>query len=40
VLCVEELKLQLIAKSSLCPGIITIIWSLLTSDTGDDDEEE
>ena len=34
VLCIEELKLQLLAKSSVCPGIITIIWSLITSDTG------
>eukprot|EP00347_Sterkiella_histriomuscorum_P011662 403371596 len=33
VLCVEELKLQLLAKSSICPGIITIIWSLITSNT-------
>ena len=24
------------AKSSICPGIITIIWSLITSDTGTD----
>jgi hypothetical protein len=31
VLCSEELKLQLLAKSSICPGIITIIWSLITS---------
>jgi hypothetical protein len=23
-----------LAKSSICPGIITIIWSLITSDTG------
>lgn len=38
VLCVEELKLQLLAKSSICPGIITIIWSLITSDTGGHDE--
>lgn len=30
-LCSEELKLQLLAKSSICPGIITIIWSLITS---------
>jgi hypothetical protein len=36
-LCIEELKLQLLAKSSICPGIITIIWSLITSDIGDDD---
>ena len=42
VLCIEELKLQLLAKSSVCPGIITIIWSLITSDTvgGSHDEEE
>ena len=26
------------AKSSICPGIITIIWSLITSDTGGSDE--
>jgi hypothetical protein len=38
VLCIEELKLQLLAKSSICPGIITIIWSLITSDTGGGDE--
>ena len=25
------------AKSSICPGIITIIWSLITSDVADDD---
>jgi len=30
----------LLAKSSVCPGIITIIWSLLTSDIGDDDDED
>lgn len=35
-MCVEELKLQLLAKSSVCPGIITIIWSLITSDVGGD----
>ena len=39
MLCIEELKLQLLAKSSICPGIITIIWSLITSDTGGNDEE-
>lgn len=38
MLCIEELKLQLLAKSSICPGIITIIWSLITSDTGGGDE--
>jgi hypothetical protein len=27
-----------LAKSSICPGIITIIWSLITSDTGGHDE--
>lgn len=30
----------MLAKSSVCPGIITIIWSLLTSDIGDDDDED
>ena len=40
VLCIEELKLQLLAKSSVCPGIITIIWSLITSDTCGDDPTE
>jgi len=39
VLCVEELKLKLLAKSSVCPGIITIIWSLITSDIGEKDDE-
>ncbi|CAI2380858.1 unnamed protein product [Moneuplotes crassus] len=33
VICVEELKLQLLAKSCISPGIITIIWSLITSNT-------
>ena len=37
-MCIEELKLQLLAKSSVCPGIITIIWSLITSDTIANDE--
>ena len=27
----------MLAKSSICPGIITIIWSLITSDTGGGD---
>jgi potassium large conductance calcium-activated channel subfamily M alpha protein 1 len=31
VICTEELKLKLIAKNCTCPGIITIIASLLTS---------
>jgi len=31
VICAEELKLQLIAKSCVCPGIITVITSLITS---------
>lgn len=30
----------MLAKSSVCPGIITIIWSLLTSDVGDDDDDK
>ena len=28
----------MLAKSSVCPGIITIIWSLITSDIGDEEE--
>jgi len=40
VLCIEELKLQLLAKSSVCPGIITIIWSLITSDTIANDDND
>lgn len=36
----EELKLQLLAKSSICPGIITIIWSLITSSTNSNDVED
>ena len=31
VICVEEIKLQLLGKSCLCPGITTIISSLITS---------
>ena len=31
IICVEEIKLQLLSKSCLCPGIITIIASLITS---------
>ena len=33
VIWVEELKLQLLAKSWISPGIITIIWWLITSNT-------
>jgi len=44
VLCIEELKLQLLAKSAICPGIITVIWSLITSNTtgvdGDEDPDD
>ena len=39
MLCVEELKLKLLAKSSVCPGIITIIWSLITSDVETEEDE-
>ncbi len=31
VICAEELKLQLIAKSCVCPGIITLISALVTA---------
>ena len=30
----------MLAKSSLCPGIITIIYSLITSDIGGNNEED
>ena len=33
ILCIQELKLQLMAKSAICPGLITIIWSLITSNS-------
>ena len=37
----QELKLQLMAKSAICPGLITIIWSLITSNsTGCPDIED
>jgi hypothetical protein len=29
-----------LAKSSICPGIITIIWSLITSETIQQDDDE
>lgn len=28
------------AKSAVCPGIITIIWSLITSDIGDSNDQD
>ena len=32
---------MLMAKSAICPGIITLIWALITSNTtGDDDDED
>jgi RAB protein geranylgeranyltransferase component A len=37
---VEEIKLQLLAKSSICPGIITIIWSLITSNATTEESEK
>ena len=41
IMCSLELKLQLMAKSAICPGIITIIWSLITSNsTGLTDVED
>jgi hypothetical protein len=36
---VDQLKLQLLAKSAICPGIITMIWSLITSNTTGIEEE-
>ena len=40
ILCIQELKLMLMAKSSICPGIITLIWALITSNTTQDDDDE
>jgi hypothetical protein len=40
VLCIQELKLKLLAKSAICPGIITMIWSLITSSSIGIDMEE
>ena len=41
MLCVQELKLHLLAKSAICPGLITIIWALITSNsTGLQDIED
>lgn len=40
MLCSDELKLQLLAKSSICPGIITIIWSLITSNPSNSSSEK
>jgi hypothetical protein len=31
VICIEELKMSLLAKSCLCPGLITVISNLITS---------
>ena len=32
VICIDELKMLLLSKNSLCPGIITIISTLITSE--------
>lgn len=32
VICVDELKMLVLAKNSICPGIITIISTLITSE--------
>ena len=47
IICVEEIKLQMLGKSCVCPGINTIIASLTTSnkptvndDLGDNNNEE
>ena len=37
VICIEELKLFLLAKTCLCPGITTIVSFLLTSNKPDYD---
>ena len=40
IICVEELKLQMLGKSCLCPGINTIIASLITSQKPSTDDIE
>jgi potassium large conductance calcium-activated channel subfamily M alpha protein 1 len=40
IICVEEIKLQLLGKSCLCPGITTIIASLITSKKPSEYENE
>lgn len=32
VICIDELKMLLLSKNSICPGVITIISTLITSD--------
>jgi potassium large conductance calcium-activated channel subfamily M alpha protein 1 len=40
VICVDELKLNLLAKTCLCPGINTIIAFLITSSKSQYDTDE
>lgn len=39
MICIEELKMSLLAKSCLCPGLITVISNLITS-SGDPPESD
>ena len=39
VICIEELKMSMLAKSCLCPGLITVICNLITS-SGEPPEKE
>lgn len=32
VICIDELKMLLLSKNSICPGVITIISTLITSE--------
>ena len=39
IVCIEELKMNLLAKSCLCPGINTLLSNLISS-MGDDEVED
>ena len=40
IICVNEIKLNLLAKSCICPGLSTIVCNLITSMTDSDFEQE
>jgi hypothetical protein len=38
IICIESLKLSLLAKSCLCPGLVTLITNLIKSSSEPPDE--
>mmetsp|Transcript_32526 Transcript_32526/g.42969 ORF Transcript_32526/g.42969 Transcript_32526/m.42969 type:complete len:108 (+) Transcript_32526:195-518(+) len=38
IVCIEQIKFSLMAKSCLCPGLVTLISNIIQS-SGDPDEE-